>query len=217
VTVPIRRSHPAVKVAAGLVVLAGLGFLFLQTLDDARSEPFVVRGSELVGWTVALDAPSSDPAAPLASLRPPRELPMRLFRQLFSRVMETLNTPQAAGIPLALAAEVERRVPVDEIIALARAAGLEEARLEPRCLAHRRIPEAGVPRQLFYVVFDVPGFRDFRQALAQKLRESNDEPTLFEPGGLEPILMLASSHPEFARWLPVRNADADCIAPTVVE
>jgi hypothetical protein len=210
-------KHPAFKIAAALLLLGGLGFLFVQTLDDARSEPFVVRGSELTGWSVVVDAASTDPAAPLVSLRPPRELPMRLFRQLFSRVMETLNTPQAAGIPLALVSEVGGRVTPEAIAELGRAAGLEAARLEPRCLAHRRIPEAGVPRQLFYVVFEVPGFSGFRQSLAMRLQEADGEPTLFDPAGLEPILMLASSHPEFARWLPVRNTEVDCIAPAVVE
>jgi hypothetical protein len=213
----MRPRHPAFKVAAALLVLAGLGFLFIQTLDDARSEPFVVRGAELTGWALAVEASSADPAAPLVSLRPPRELPMRLFRQLFSRVMETLNTPQAAGIPLALASEVGGAVAPDDLLELARGLGLERSRLEPRCLAHRRIPEAGFPRQLYYLVFDVPGFADFRQALADRLRTSTGEPTLFDPAGLEPILMLASSHPEFARWLPVRGTEADCIAPVEVE
>jgi hypothetical protein len=210
-------KHPAFKIAAGLLVLVGLALLFRQSLEDTRSEPFVVRGSELASWTLAVEPPSSDRAAPLVSLRPPRELPMRLFRQLFSRVMETLNTPATPGIPLALTGEVGGRVPAGDVLALARDEGLGRARLEPRCLAHRRIPEAGVPRQLYYIVFDVPGFGAFRQALAGRLLEGPGEPALFDPAGLEPVLMLASSHPEFARWLPVRNAEADCIAPTVVE
>ncbi|MDP1571528.1 MAG: hypothetical protein Q8L86_16160 [Vicinamibacterales bacterium] len=212
-----RPKHPAFKIIAGLFVVAGLGYLFVQTLDDARSEPFTVRGNELESWTVAVDAASLDPAAPVVSLRPPRELPMRLFRQLFSRVMETLNTPQAAGIPLALASEVGGRIAPEDLAVMARVTGMEAARLEPRCLAHRRIPEAGVPRQLYYLVFEVPGFAAFRQALGARLAEGATEPVLFDAAGLEPILMLASSHPEFARWLPVRGTEADCIAPVIVE
>lgn len=213
----MRPKHPLFKLVAALFVLAGLGYLFVQTLDDARSEPFPVRGAELTGWTLNVEPGSQDPAAPLLVLRPPRELPMRLFRQLFSRVMETMNTPPAPGVPLALRGEVGGRVPVDELVAMAREAGVGEGRVEPLCLAHRRIPEAGVPRQLYYLRVEIPGFAEFRQRLAARLREGATDVVLFEPGGLEPILMLAASHPEFARWLPVRNTEADCIAAAIVE
>jgi hypothetical protein len=214
---PAPASRLVLRLVVILLALAGLGYLFLQTLDDARSEPFPVRGAELIGWTLAADTATQDASAPLVSLRPPRELPMRLFRQLFSRVMETMNTPAAPGVPLALVGEVGGRVPVDELIAMAREAGVEQGRVEPRCLAHRRIPEAGAPRQLYYLVVDVTGFVAFRRALAVRLHEVTDAPALFDPAGLEPVLMLAASHPEFARWLPVRDAESHCIAPAVVE
>lgn len=215
--VPPRLRRFAFRAAIGVVLLAGLGYLFVRTLDDARSEPFVVREAELEGWNLAVDGPSLDRSAPLVSLRPPRELPMRLFRQLFSRVMESLNTPAAPGVPLALVGEVNERLPAGDIEALARDAGLGRGRVEPQCLAHRRVPESGAPRQLYYLIVDVPGFAAFRQALAARLLEGDDQPPLFDPAGLTPVLLLASSHPEFARWLPVRDAEADCIAPVVVE
>ena len=95
-----KKLHPLVKVAIALVVLAGGGWLFIRSAQDARSEPYLLSARHLQGWTLGIDT-AADSQGSVVSLRPPPELPMNLFRQLFSRQMESMGTPSMPGIPLA--------------------------------------------------------------------------------------------------------------------
>ena len=95
------RRNPIVKVAVGRVAVAVLGYLFATTLSDVSSEPYYVRMAELRQWTIDVDG-RRDPNAPVLLLRPPQELPMSLFDQVFQRTMESYTTPALPGIPLVL-------------------------------------------------------------------------------------------------------------------
>ncbi|MGE0464246.1 MAG: hypothetical protein AB7Q16_22995 [Vicinamibacterales bacterium] len=122
-----RRTTVLVKVAVILVLLAGVAYLFMRSLDVTRAEPYTVRAEHLGSWALTPDPGAEGDRAVLA-LAPPAELPLRLFRQVFSRAGESLSTPNMPGIALVLASELAgTALPVDGLVALAREAGLDRA------------------------------------------------------------------------------------------
>jgi hypothetical protein len=121
-------------------------------------------------------------------------------------------------VPLLLQDEFNRsfagRTTSGELLAAARAAGLEKATFEPRCMGYRRDSAPGVTRQLYFVLFDAPAFIQFRQQIAPLAGPE----TGFDPASLSPVMFVGASDAEFNRWLPLRvNPDADCVAPVVIE
>jgi hypothetical protein len=207
--VPRTRLHPALKILAAIVVLAGLGFLFVRSATDARGEPYEMEPGYLSGWTLAADSAQTAEDAAIA-LRPPAELPMNLFRQLFSRQMESLSTPSAPGIVLARRSELGPTAGSDQLLALAREAGLDRARLTPRCVGYRRESARGVTRQLYFVWFLLPEYDAFRGRLAALANAA------YQPAALSPV-MLTAAEPGFEGWQPVAvDEDTDCVAPIVV-
>jgi hypothetical protein len=208
-----KRSSLLLKVVIGLVVLAGLGYLFIHSLQTTRAEPYTVERAHLGKWTLVIEA-ADDPNAPLLSVRTSIELVANLFRQLFHRAMESMNTPAASSIPIVLRGEFDRalagRMTPDELLASAREAGLESAAHEPRCLAHRRISEPRMTRQIYFAVVDSPSIVAFREKLAW------DGQGQFDAGALTPLMIVGASDPMFHRWLPMRAEDGDCVAPIQV-
>lgn len=208
--VPKRRLHPLIKVAIAIVLLAGVALLFVRSVKDARAEPYLVNASHLQDWTLGIDT-AADADGAVVSLRPQPELPMNLFRQLFSRHMESLVTPTSPGISLVLRREVPNSLSAEAVMALARASGLGQTAVAPRCVGSRRISEPGITRQVYFVWFDVPGFDQFRQSVAASAGQD------FAPSGLSPVLLLAAQ-PNFLGWLPiVVDQDRDCTAPVTVD
>lgn len=208
--VPKRKVHPLIKIAVALLVLAGVGVLFIRSVKDTRAEPYAVSAAHLRNWTLGIDT-AADADGSVVSLRPPQVLPMNLFRELFSRQMESLGTPSQPGIALVLRREIPPDVTADAVLALAREAGLEQATLAPKCVGYRRISDPGITRQLYFMWFDVPGFDRFRQALAPRAGPE------FNPTGLSAVMMIAGE-PNFSSWQPVViDQGRDCIAPVSVE
>lgn len=211
------RSKSLLKVALLVAVAAGLGFLFIRSAQSTRSEAYTVGRDLLRNWTVSFD-PAASATAPVLVLRPPAELVSGLFRQVFSRTMESLSSPTEPEIPLVLKGEFDRafagRVTPEALIAAARSAGLDSGSLVPRCLAYRRVSEPGTTRQLYFVLFDAPVFERFRLQIAA-LREGQPVPTsVFDPAALSPVLIIGASDSAFNRWLPLRaDPNADCLAP----
>jgi hypothetical protein len=205
-----KRVHPLVKVAILLVVLAGGGWLFVRSAQDARAEPYLVSSRHLTGWTLGIDT-AADSQGSVVSLRPPPELPMNLFRQLFSRQMESMGTPSMPGIPLALRQELPSTMTPEQVLALAKSAGLERAAIAPTCVGYRRVSAMGATRQLYYVLFSVAGFDAFRDDVGRQAGAD------FKPDALSPVLMMAAQ-PDFTGWMPI-GADAarDCVAPVTIE
>ncbi|MCA1583265.1 MAG: hypothetical protein LC791_00340 [Acidobacteria bacterium] len=216
-----KRSPLWIKLAVALVVLAGVTVLFVRSLEDTRAEPYTVSRDLLRNWSVVIEPPAS-PSGVVIALRPPSGLVSGLFRQVFSRAGESLSTPAAPSMPLVLQAEFDRafagRVTPDVLAEAARHAGLESEPLQPRCLAYRRISDPGITRQLFFVLFDVPEFERFRQAVAALLTAGAGPTASFGPGALLPVLFIAASDAAFSHWLPLgADATEDCIAPIAVE
>ena len=217
--VPKRRVHPLIRVAIAMVLLAGVGLLFIRSVKDTRAEPYSVSASHLQNWTLAASAKASasqahagdDADEVVVSLRPPPELPMNLFRQLFSRQMESLGTPSQPGIALVLRREIPDDITADAVLAIAREAGLDRAVPAPKCLGYRRVSDPGITRQLYFMWFDVPGFDRFRQALASRIGAG------FSAGALSPVLRMAAQ-PDFAGWMPVVvDQHRDCIAAVTIK
>lgn len=204
-----KRVHPLVKVAIALLVIGGGGWLFIRSAQDVRAEPYRVAARHLQGWTLGVDT-AADSQGSVVSLRPPPELPMNLFRQLFSRQMESMGTPSMPGIPLALRQELPTTVTPEQVLALAQSSGLDRATIAPTCVGYRRVSAMGATKQLYYLLFTVSGFDAFRAALGQQAGAG------FKAEALSPVLMMAAQ-PDFTGWMPIgADAKSDCIAPVEV-
>lgn len=205
-----QRASVLVRMAIALAAIAVLGYLFIDSLETTRSEPYTVDRTHLGKWTLALE-PAEGPNAPLLSVRTGPELVAGLFRQIFHRAMESMNTPATSSIPIVLRGEFDRglagRMTPGEILDAARAAGLESAPHEPRCLAHRRISEPGRTRQTYFAIVESASIRGFREQLAQTGKAA------FDAAALTPVMFVGASDAVFHRWLPIRAGDADCVAP----
>jgi hypothetical protein len=199
-----------VKITLGLVALGVFALLFMRSLEETRSAAYTVERAHLQSWTLALE-PASRPNDPLLVLRPSPELAAGLFKQIFSRAMESLNSPTAPSMPLVLRGEFDREVgdqlTEEAMLAAARSAGVGATAPSPRCLVHRRISESGGGgvRQAFLVLFDAPAVAQFRRQVG------------LDPDALSPIMFVAGAGAEFNSWLPQRvNPDADCLAPVEI-
>ena len=123
-------------------------------------------------------------------------------------------------MPLVLKSEFDEAVfgtiAPEALLALARASGLESATLEPRCMAHRRVSQPGMTRQVFFVRFESPAFDTFRRQVSRQLRDAGTPASAFDPAGLSPVVIIAASDAAFFRWLPLGPAADDCLAPIAV-
>ena len=206
-----------IKVLMVIAALGVIGFLFMRSVQSTRSAAYTIEQSHLQNWTFSIE-PGNAPNSVLIAARPPRELASSLFRQLFSRLAESLNGPTFPMVPLLLQDEFNRsfagRMTSDELLAAAREAGVEAAVFEPRCMAYRRESAPGVTRQLYFVVFEAPAFTRFREQIAAMAEPG----TGYDPAALSPVMPTAASDPDFNRWLPIRvDADRDCVATIRVE
>ena len=214
-----RRSAFA-RVIVGLAALGLLAVLFVRSAQDAREVPFTVAREDLALWSLVL-GPDIDALGSWLALRPPELLAAPLGRQIFARGGESVRYPNPALLPLLLSDEFDRALAgiltTDTVMNLARGAGLESARLEPVCMAYRRVSEPGATRGVYFVLFDAPAFNEFRQQVAEALRGAGASASPFVPTALSPVLIVAGIDGNFSRWLPLRaNPDADCLAPIEV-
>lgn len=206
------------RIVVGATGLALMFALFLWTLQETESVPYRMRSELLTGWRLTVE-PLRDPNGPLLSLTPPRELTMSLFQQVFERTMESMNAPPRYGIALILQREftgvVAGLVSPDELVELAREAGIERATLEPTCLAVRRGAAPHEPRRTFYVVFNLPELERFRTRVGQQLEARGGGGNAFDPPALTPVLYLAATDGGFRGWSSAARApDEDaCVSP----
>jgi hypothetical protein len=214
------RSKTLVRIAVVLGVLAALGVFFVRSILQERSKPYTVGRERLRTWTLVLEQ-GAGASAPMLSLRPVPELVLELFHDIFARAMESLSAPTAPALPLLLQGEYDRafagHVTPEMLLAAARSAGLESAPLQPRCLVHRYISDPGAERQAYFVLFDAPAFRQFRDHAGGLRQDGGAARAGYDPWALSPVLFIATSDGNPARWLPVRaDPDTDCTAPITV-
>ena len=215
------RRTALIKAAVALVVLGALGVLFVRSARSVRAEPYEVARDRLARWTLAI-APPPNVSGVVLALRPQRELASALFNQVFARTGESLSSPVPAEMPLVLQSEFAGHVPgtlaLEALLDVARIAGLESPTFEPRCMAHRRVSQPGITRQVYFVLFKWPAFDEFRRQLVQRMRDAGGSASAFDPAALSPVLIVAATDAAFSRWLPLRaDADEDCLAPIALK
>jgi hypothetical protein len=203
----VKTSFP-IKIAIGLAAIAAFAWLFMRSIQDTRSEPYSVPRAHVQPATLAIE-PASRPNDPLLVLRPMPDLATGLFKQIFSRAMESLNSPTTPSIPVVLRGEFDRsvgdRFTQDALLSAAKSAGIDKPTLSPRCLVHRRISEPGGVRQVYLVLFDAPAIDEFRRQLG------------LDADTLSPVMFIAGAGSDFASWLPQRiRGESDCLAPVEV-
>ena len=208
-----------IKIVVGLVVLVGLGWLFVRSAQDVRSEPYEIARARLSGWTLAID-PAPAASGVLLGLQPDKTTTAMVFSQVFKRSGESLSSPVPAAIPLVLQREFDRAragtLTADALLAAARTAGLESSPPEPRCMAHRRISEPGITRQVYFMRFDWPAFAAFRRQAAEQMRAAGGSG--LDPSALTPFLIVAGSDAGFSTWLPLSAESADdCLATMAIK
>ncbi len=184
--------------------------------DQQSAEPYTVQPADLRGWTLAFED-SAGPRAPFLVLRGTAAVVGDLSHQLFKRTMESLSSPAGATIPLLLRGEYERsfaaRVTPQQLLAIARNAGLGVGPLVPRCLGRRRVSDVGSTRQLFFLLFDLPAFAQFRHELSA-LAVVGQSGTGFDPAAMSPAMVVAMVQSTEDQWLPIAaDAAVDCQTP----
>jgi hypothetical protein len=208
------------KVAIALVVVGALGVLFVRSAQSTRAAPFTIARQDLTGWTLKL-TPDGDSLGSLLAITPRTTLLGPLSNELFARMGQSLHYPPAA-MPVVLRGEFDRALAgvltPEALLDAARQAGLESATFQPRCMAQRRTSSPGLVQGIYFLVFDVPAFTQFREQVAQRLRASGRDASLFDPVALSPVLIAAGLDAGFNRWLPLRaDPETDCFAPADVE
>ncbi len=208
------------KVIIALVAVGILAVLFVRSARSTRSQPFTIARQDLTGWTLTV-ASDGDSFGSLLSLTPKETLLRPLSRELFARMGESLHYPQAA-MPLVLRSEFTGAMAgvltPETLLSAARDAGLDSTTPQPRCMAQRRNSAPGVVQAVFFVVFEVPAFSEFRTQIAQRLGTAGRDPSLFDPMALSPVLIAADLDGTFSRWMPLRaDPSVDCFAPVVVQ
>jgi hypothetical protein len=201
--------------AGGIVVIAAvMAFAFWRSVHTARSEAYTLSAGSQRPWQLTI-ARASGPNDAVLLLEPPPDVSRELFDQVFKRSMESMGAPDIVGIPLVLQGELERagsaRISPDDLVAMARQAGLDGAVPAPRCMGHRRAPEPDTRQQAFFAIFDSPAFTTFRSNLAARLGAN------FDPAFLTPALFVGIVESRQPRWVPL-HADAaqDCVAPIAI-
>jgi hypothetical protein len=213
------RSNRFIKIPIALVLLGVVAFLFVRSARDSRANPFTVERAQLAGWTLGIE-PASGPSSPLLVLQAPPDLSNGLFRQLFSRAMESLSMPVPAAIPLLLEGEFDRafagRMTPEALLDVARSAGLGAGALQPRCMVYRRVSSPERTRQIYFALFDLPAFDAFRAQLGTRLATGPSAGKVYDPAALSPALLVAASDTDFNSWLPIKaDPNQDCLAPIV--
>jgi hypothetical protein len=198
------KKPSIIKLAIGAIAIGVFAVLFMQSLEDTRSEAYTVPRAHLQGWTLALE-PAATPAEPLLVLRAPADLAPGMFKQIFARAMESLNTPTAPAIPIVLRAEFDRDIgdqfTRERLLEAAKSAGLETAPPTPRCLVHLRISGPGGVRQAYLVRFDAPSIAVFRTQIG------------LDPSATTPIVFVAGAGGDFSSWPAQQINTGECVAP----
>ena len=201
------KKPSIIKLAIGAIAIGAFAVLFMQSLEDTRSEAYTVPRAHLQGWALALE-PANTPAEPLLVLRAPADLAPGVFKQIFARAMESLNTPTAPGIPIVLRGEFDRdigdQLTREGLLAAAKSAGIDSIAPAPRCLVHLRISGPGGVRQAYLVRFDAPSIAQFRKQIG------------LDPGAATPVVFVAGAGGDFSGW-PAQQINAgECVAPVEI-
>ena len=207
------------KSLLALALVATVVALLVWTIaGDRASQPYSVQRGGLSGWTV-ITSHGDEPW--LLGLQPPPALSTALFEQLSAKAGVALVAPPQTVLPLVLRAEYDDSLQgvygMDSLLRIARDVGIENAVFEPICVAHRIEAGSRGPRQLFYIAFNSTGFRELRDGMMPAQPEHGGT-GVYDPAALMPLLPIAASDDDFARWWPLAfDRRTDCQAPLFVQ
>jgi hypothetical protein len=208
---PSRKFILVLTLAAG-VVLA----LLWSLLHDQRTRPYHVDRSALSGWKVVLGAPE-DPW--VVALEPPASLTTSLFQQVSTKVGRPLVAPRHAALVLRPEHDdaLQGVYGAMDIERIARQEIAVEATFEPVCIGRRVGPQRADPGELYFLAVTSAAF----DAIRLELRPDFPEHAgigVYDPGALSPVLPIATTDTDFARWWPIRlERITDCEAQVTVE
>lgn len=196
------------------MLVGGALYLWLGSPADA---PVSVEPEALTRWTLVV-SDGTDPWT--VGVRPPDALIDRLYEDATRRAGRTLVRPAHPALPLVLRSESDEGLqgvyPTDSVLRMARQAGIEDVEFQPVCLAHRTRRTGDASAELYFAAFTSAPFAQFRIDLTPPQPEHAGF-GVYEPATLSPILMLAATDDDFARWWPLQFDPAlDCESPLML-
>jgi hypothetical protein len=209
----VRKFVTVLTVATSVVL-----WLVWGVVRDTTSRPYHVAHAALSGWTVVPGAPD-DPW--VVALQPPASLTTSLFQQVTTKVGRPLVAPRHAALPLVMRPEYDAALQgvygAADIERMARQELVGEATLEPLCIGHRVDPQSGGLHELYFLAVNSAAFTALRLALRPDFPEHAGI-GIYEPGALTPVLPIAATDADLARWWPFRlERLTDCQALVTVE
>lgn len=205
--VPTTRRVALIGVC-GLIAAALFWFL-----RDRREPPVPIDTTVFANWPVIV-SDGTDPW--VVAVAPPDKLMTMLTADVARRAGRRLVAPSHPALPLVLRDEFSDALQgvygTDSLTRMAREAGIETARFEPVCLAHRVSRGPDGDADLYFVPFASSVFSQFRVDLMPAFPEHAGI-GIYDPSTLTPILIVGSSDGAFERWWPLSfNRDTDCVA-----
>lgn len=198
--------------AAALLAMV-VGGLVWTILRDSRSEPYSIPRAALSGWTLEAGG-AEDPW--VVAARPPAAVAAALLKAVSGKTQQRLIAPPNARLGLVLRSEYDEGLQgvygADAILRMARDAGLENATFEPICVGHKVDATSTVRRELFFVAFDAPEFRQLRADLIPPFPEHAGT-GVYDPTTLSAVLPIGSTDGQLTGWFPFTfDKQVDCIA-----
>ena len=207
------------RLLVAAIVLGAFGFLFYRSVQQTRSEPYSIARSHLQGWTVTVEDPST-PSGYVVALRTRPELGSELFRQVFTRGMESLSAPVTTAVPLVTRGEYRPRICGKDIGG--ETCGRWRDRPDSRRCSSRDVSvtnESASPATRGSCISCCSTLRHTRAIREQIATLIDDAPTrsAFDPAAQSPVMFIAASDASYSRWLPLRvDPDTDCVAPITI-
>jgi hypothetical protein len=137
-----------------------------------------------------------------------------LYEQVSSRNGSSLAAPEQPIVPLVLRDEFDTSLmgvlSAEDIVDIARQSGIESASFEPVCMAEHADASGDATERMFFVLFDAPEFAEARAQLIL-MHPEHGGAVEFDPAALSPILTVAATDDQFARWWRLLPHDeSDC-------
>jgi hypothetical protein len=204
-----------------IILIAALSIelmLVWSVVRDKRSRPYHVDRSALSGWHVVLGA-GDDPW--VVALEPPASLTKSLFEQVATKVDRRLVAPQHVALPLVMRPEYDDALQgvygAMDIQRMAKQEMTGESTVEPVCIGRRADSQNGEAGELYFLAVNSEAFN----ALRLQLRPDFPEHAgigIYDPGAMTPVLPIATTDANFARWWPIRlERITDCQAQVLVD
>jgi hypothetical protein len=199
-----------IVVAAVLVAVGALVWILGQGFGG---HPFVLPVSSLSNWTLVV-SDGTDPW--IVAAQPPASLSSDLLREVTTRTGRPLTPPRHPGLPLVLRSEFDDALQgvygVDEVLRIARDAGVDSATFQPICIARKVSGSGSAQSELYFLALDSPAFNQMRIDLTPTQPEHAGI-GMYDPTTVTPVLVIGSTGNTLDDWWPMTvNRPVDCQA-----